>query len=377
MIRTALVGLGKMGISHQAILRSTSGSELVAVCDSTPLLPTMIEKYTGTKAYSNFNEMLANEDIDAVVIATPPKAHVPMVQAALTRQIAVFCEKPFVLNSADGEQLAREAERLGIVNQVGYHYRFVASFVRAKELIEAGVIGRIHHTCAEAYGPVVLRPATGTWRGSRASGGGALYDYATHAIDLLNFCLGKPSQVLASVTKPIFSSEVDDEVYALLGYSDGKTASLNINWSDESHRKMSTKLTIYGENGKIVADRQEIQVYLREPVSIFGLRKGWNVSYTTDLTEEVDYYLRGEEYSLQIDDFVKHVQRRDINTRSTFRSAVEADQVADAIRAASGLPATPIGINEASELTALPRKSKVWERLFSGKSTQTFTKGKA
>lgn len=369
MVRVALVGLGKMGISHQAILNSTSGIELVATCDSTPLVASVMGRYTKARSYSDYSEMLAKEQLDAVVIATPPKAHVPMVEAAIAKGLAIFCEKPFVLETADGIALAKAAETAGIVNQVGYHYRFVGSFVHVKSLVDAGILGRIHHVTAEAYGPVVLRPKTGSWRGSKQTGGGALYDYATHALDLLNYCVGRPDTVLSASLGSVFSEEVDDEVYALMGYDDGMTATLQVNWSDESYRKMSTKLTLCGTKGKIIADRQEVQVYMREPRPDLGLNQGWNVRYTTELTEPVDYYLRGEEYSAQIEHFAKHVAAGDRATRSTFATAVEADMTVDAIRAAAARDAIRIDDGEmvaaATQTRARPRTGLA--RLF-GKS---------
>lgn len=342
MVRVALVGLGKMGISHQAILNSTNGIDLVATCDATPLISSLMSKYTKAKSYSDYNEMLEKEALDAVLIATPPKAHVPMVQAAIDKGLAIFCEKPFVLDTADGVRLADAAQAAGIVNQVGYHYRFVGSFVEVKRLIDSNIFGRIHHVEVEAHGPVVLRPKTGSWRGAKDTGGGALYDYATHALDLLNYCVGRPDHVLAASLKSIFSEEVDDEVYSLMSYDDGKTATLNVNWSDESYRKMSAKITIYGTEAKVYADRQEVQIYMRNDRPDLGLKRGWNVRYTTELTDPVDYYLRGEEYSAQIEHFAHHVATRNTATRSTFATAIEADKTVDAIRVAAGRPAVEV-----------------------------------
>jgi len=367
MVRVALVGLGKMGISHQAILNSTAGIDLVAACDSTPLVASIMGRYTKIKSYSNYTEMLDKEALDAVVVATPPKAHVPMVAAAIAQGLAIFCEKPFVLETTDGIALAAAAKSAGIVNQVGYHYRFVGSFVHVKSLVDAGILGRIHHVTAEAYGPVVLRPKTGSWRGSKQTGGGALYDYATHALDLLNYCIGRPDTVLSASLGSIFSEEVDDEVYALMSYKDGKTAVLQVNWSDGSYRKMSTKLTISGTNGKIIADRQEVQIYMREARPDLGLSQGWNVRYTTELTEPVDYYLRGEEYSAQIEHFAKHVLANDPNTRSTFSTAVEADMTVDAIRSAATRPGVSIDDNDQTAARPSPRPRTGLSRLF-GKS---------
>jgi predicted dehydrogenase len=198
-----------------------------------------------------------------------------------------------------------------------------------KRLIDAGVLGRIHHFRAEAYGPVVLRPNGSTWRTSRIEGGGCLYDYACHAIDLVHYLLGRPDAVGGTVLNRVLSRDVEDEVYSTFFYADGKTGQLAANWSDESFRKMSVKVTVWGANGRICADRQEVQVYLREIAPRAPeLVPGWNVRYTTELTSPVWFYLRGEEYSAQIDHFIRSVEQRNPNTRCTFRAAAEVDRVA-------------------------------------------------
>ena len=86
MIRTAMVGLGKMGLSHLAILRAHPGLDLVAGCDATAYLTDILTKYSGLKCYDNFDHMLEQEQLDALVVATPSKLHAPMVEKALDRK---------------------------------------------------------------------------------------------------------------------------------------------------------------------------------------------------------------------------------------------------------------------------------------------------
>lgn len=332
MVRIAIAGLGKMGLSHQAIVNAHPDLELVAVCDVTDYVLGVLSKYAKVRVYRDFAEMLAKESLDALLIATPSAMHASMVQAALEKNLHIFCEKPFCLEAEEGLRFAQIAEEKGLITQVGYHFRFVGTFVEMKRLIEAGAIGKVHHLRAEAYGPVVVRPQGLTWRSKKGEGGGCLYDYACHAIDLLNFLAGSPSGVRGSVLNKVFSNDVDDEAYSTLLYPDGIVADVAANWSDESFRKMSMKVTAWGTEGRITADRQEMQIYARSAPKVSGLRKGWNVKYTTDLTEEVWYYLRGEEYSAQIDHFVNCIRER-IPTRSPFRSAADTDRITDLIAA--------------------------------------------
>ena len=264
MIRIGLIGLGKMGLSHASIVRAHPGVQVVAACDTMTYLTDVLTKYTGLKCYDDLDKMLAGEQLDAVVISTPSKLHASMVQKALDRGLHVFCEKPFVLDVADGERLAALALAKGSTTQVGYHYRFVGAFQEAARVVRSGAQGHVHHVRAEAYCPVVLKPKGGTWRSAKSEGGGALYDYACHAIDLVNFVTGVPASVSGVVRHGVFSRDVEDEVYCSLHYASGASGQLCVNWSDESFRKMSTKLSVWGTNGRITADRQECQIYLRD-----------------------------------------------------------------------------------------------------------------
>ncbi len=328
MIRLAVVGLGKMGISHLSMLNAHPSVEVKAVCDASGYVIDTLEKYTGIPGYSDFDAMLEQVDLDAVVVATPSSLHAHMVRKALERGHHVFCEKPFCLDPAQSEELANIATQKRLVNQVGYHYRFVGAFQEAKRLLDAHAIGDVSHILAEAYGPVVLRAKGSTWRSKRTAGGGCLYDYAAHPINLVNWYLGAPSGVGGTVLNRIFSGETDDEVYCTLHYPMGRSAQISVNWSDESYRKMTTKITIWGSHGRIYADRQEIQVYLREGANPPpGYRKGWNVRYTTELTEPVWFYVRGEEYSSQLDHFVRTIQEGQAEGVNSFAEASITDRV--------------------------------------------------
>jgi len=124
---------------------------------------------------------------------------------------------------------------------------------------------------------------------------------------------------------------------------------LATNWSDESFRKMSLKISIWGTNGRINVDRQEIQVYLRSlPAPFDAYAPGWNVRYTTELTHPVWFYVRGEEYSAQIDHFVQCI-KTGATPISNFRTASDASLVAKKMREDAGKPRTAIEQQSTSE----------------------------
>lgn len=332
MVNVGIIGLGKMGLSHFSIINAHKDVKVVGVCDASGYILDVLGKYTGVDTFTDMNRMLDLASVEAVVISTPSKFHAPMVRDCLERGIHVFCEKPFCLDPADSILLAELARKKRLVTQVGYHNRHVGAFGEVKRLLDLGVLGTVTHVLAEAYGPVVLKPKGGTWRSKKDEGGGALYDYAAHPADLLTWYFGRPTSVSGTVLSRIFSAETEDEVFTTLRWPSGVSGQLAVNWSDESHRKMTTRMSIWGTNGKIFADRQEVQVYLRDrSLAPQGYGTGWTVRYTTELTKEVAFYVRGEEYSVQLDTWVQRIADEAVSGPADFAEASITDEVLHAI----------------------------------------------
>jgi len=293
LIKAAIIGLGKMGISHLAMLNAHPNVDVVGVCDTSGFVTGVMGKVTDLSYYSDYKKMLKEVELDCVMIATPNFTHTRIVLDCLNRGLHVFVEKPFCLNVNEGKETVELAEKKKVVNQVGYHNKFIGAFSKVKELIDENVIGDIYAIHGEAYGPVVLKTKGGTWRSKKAEGGGCLHDYASHVVDLMNYYVGVPEKVRGTSLPKIFSRDVEDAVYSTLFYSSGITGQLSINWSEPTYRKMSTLITIQGNKGKIVVDRQECKIYLSEANKNLGLDEGWNILYTTELTKPVWFYLRG------------------------------------------------------------------------------------
>lgn len=332
MIRAGLVGLGKMGISHCSILNATENVDLVAVCDTSKLVLEAMEKYTQISCFKDYKKMIDTCNLDCLVIATPTSSHAAMARYALDKGLHLFVEKPFCLTPGDGLELVKLAETKGLVTQVGYHNRFIAIFQEVKRLLEADIIGEVYHFLGEAYGPVVLKEKGLTWRSSQTEGGGCLYDYAAHVINLVNFLVGPPDKVGGTVLKNIYSAGVDDAVYSTLFYKNGLSGQISVNWSDETYRKMTTQIEILGKKGKIIADRQELKVFLRDDSGFENFVQGWNMRYITDLVKPVGFYLRGEEYSAQIEYFAQTISEKNTQNINSFATAHQTDAVIDLLK---------------------------------------------
>ena len=331
MLKAGIIGLGKMGLSHAAIVAPHKDVDLVAVCDTSSLILDGIRKFTGIKVYDDYRKMIDSEKLDFVIVATPTKFHFPMVKYALEKGVHTFCEKPFSLSIKEGEEMVSLAEKNNLVNQVGYHNHFIGTFRELRRLIKNGILGDLVHFTGEAYGPVVTKPKGGTWRSDPGEGVGCLFDYASHVINLIQEIIGRPVSAPGAQLKRIYSRNVDDAVYSLLKLESGLSGILSVNWSDETYRKMSTSITVIGKKGKIICDATELKIYLKEPDSKEKLDRGWTIKYITDLAIPVDFYLRGEEYSAQIDNFVHHVIERKPTEINTFRQALETDRVMEII----------------------------------------------
>jgi predicted dehydrogenase len=334
MIKTGIIGIGKMGISHLAILGAHKEVHIAGVCDTSKMMLDAIEKYSPFPCFTDYRKMLDTAKPDAMIVAVPTKFHAGMVNELLDRNIHVFVEKPFCLNADEAPVLIEKAKVKKLVNQVGYHNKFIGTFKEVKRIVNTGAIGEIYHFHGQSYGPVVIRAKQESWRTNPEEGGGCLMDYASHVIDLINDILAPVEKVTSSQLKSIFSKEVDDAVYAMMELKNRVSGMLSVNWSDDTFRKMTTSITLNGSKGKIISDANELKVHFKEKEAPEGYSAGWNVKYVTDLTEPVDFYLRGEEYSAQLDYFIQSVKGTKPNLINTFESAALTDKAISMIRKA-------------------------------------------
>jgi predicted dehydrogenase len=334
-LKAGIIGLGKMGISHAAIVSPHPSVDLIAVCDTSSIVLDAFKKFSSVNVYSDYIKMIDTENLDFVVIATPTRFHYKMVRYALEKGIHTFCEKPFSLTSREGEELVALADKKKLVNQVGYHNHFIGTFRELKRLLDADILGPLVHFTGEAYGPVVTKEKGGTWRSDPEEGGGCLFDYASHVLNLIQEIVGYPVKAGGSQLKKIYSKEVEDAVYSILTLESGLSGILSVNWSDETYRKMATSLTILGKKGKIICDATEIKIYLKEADPKENLPKGWTIKYITDFAIPVNFYLRGEEYSAQIDYFVDCITGEKQTAINSFRQGLVTDKVIELIIADS------------------------------------------
>ncbi len=332
-IRIAIIGMGRMGITHYAIINSHPDVQIISIVDPSSLINTIFGKYiNGVKIYKSYDSLLKKEDIDAALVCTPPNLNYDIIKNLGEKNIPVFCEKPFTTDKNKAEELSILYESQKLVNQVGYVNRFNDVFAALKQMLSEKLIGDIIRFKSEMFSNTITKPDSGKgWRGSHETGGGAVYEMASHAIDLVNFLVGKPDKVIGSSLTNIYSKNVEDAVSATLLYKSGFTGTIYINWSDESYRKPTNKIEIFGKEGKVLADQHSLKIYLKKENKEKNLCQGWNTLYITDLFHPVPFYVRGNEFTRQLYHFVDSIKNNNLDNICSFEDGVNTLEVIDSI----------------------------------------------
>ena len=328
-IRVGIIGMGRMGITHYSIINTHPNVEMTALADTSGILLNMVKRYLpGVKMFDDYKALLKSGLVDAVIVSTPSVMHYEVCLMAAEQGIHVFCEKPFTTHPDQARRLADLFGERGLVNQVGYVYRFDSVFGRVRDMLAEGLIGQVCHVNAEFLSSTLSKqqPEKG-WRSRRESGGGATYEMGSHVIDLLEFFLGRPQQILGSMMNQVYSENVEDISEVQLRYAGGVTAHVHVNWSDYTYRKPMLKLDIHGRKGKIQADLYGYRLFLREPNPEAGLPEGWTSVPMNLIPDSCPFYVRGASFTNQLYEFADAVLHHRQSRGCPFRQAVDTQEV--------------------------------------------------
>lgn len=331
MLKGSVVGFGRMGLTHYSILNTHPDVQFVAVCDPSKFILKSLKRYTSLKLFTDYEKMLNEVQMDFIIVATPTVSHTDIVGAVMQKGLHIFVEKPFSLTVEEGRKMVAMLEGKELVNQVGYFLRFNEVIRAIKTIINDGLIGDVVHYKNEMYGRTVLKASKTSWRSKKAMGGGCMLDFASHCIDFADYLFGPVEQVSGSILKNIYSLNVEDAVYTTLEHDNGISGNIMVNWSDESYRKPFNRIEIFGTKGKIIADRQEYRLYLREVDSNSHFEKGWNIHYLPELEKGVRFSVRGSDYTNQLDHFIDCIENNRA-TLCTFADALRTDFVIEKIK---------------------------------------------
>jgi len=332
-VRIGIVGMGRMGITHYSIINTHPDVSVVSVSDTSDLILSVLKKYIPQlMTYTDYRDQLSSDNLDGVIVCTPSPLHYQVCKLACEKGISVFCEKPFTTNPEQAELLAEMFEQIGLVNQVGYVYRFDPVFAKVKQLLERNVVGKVCHVNADFLSATIVKPQSGKgWRAKRENGGGALFEMGSHVIDLLSFLIGLPEKLIGSMIGKVYSESVEDFVRADICYQSGVTASIYVNWSDFTYRKPMMKLEFHGTEGKILCDFYGLKLYLREGNLEIGYPQGWTYIPMNILPDPCPFYVRGANFTNQLYAFADAVRDRDNSCGCSFREAANDQRIFKAI----------------------------------------------
>ena len=229
MLHWLVAGIGDITTKRAlpAIL-SESRSVLHAVLTRNP---EKAAAYPNARVYATLDAALADPLIDAVYIGLPVALHAPTALAAFRAGKHVLCEKPVAMNYTEARSLVDAANAAKLRFGVSYYRRMYPKLRRAVELLNQGVIGR--PLLAEAHNHFWFDEAVGprNWFLNPAfSGGGPLYDIASHRIDLFNFLFGNPVRVCGQISNVIHPRAVEDSATVLIEYEQGTRCMVDVRW---------------------------------------------------------------------------------------------------------------------------------------------------
>ena len=209
--------------------------------------PAKAAAYRGAKIWPSVEEAVADPAVAAVYVALPVAFHAGAAITTLRAGKHVLCEKPMAMNFAEAERMVAEGRASGRLFGVSYYRRLYPKLIRAKQLIAEGAIGR--PLLAEANCHSWLEIEGREWLADPAlSGGGPLYDIASHRIDVMNFLFGKPQRACGFLSNAIHRIAVEDSATVLMQFAGGVHGVVDVRWNSRVARD---QFRIIGESGEI------------------------------------------------------------------------------------------------------------------------------
>ncbi|MBM7556925.1 Gfo/Idh/MocA family protein [Halanaerobacter jeridensis] len=251
-LKFALVGCGRIANKHTEALTELQGAELVSVCD----LKSDKAKEYGEKFdiphYTNYDEMLQNEEVDVVNILTPSGLHAKhTIDIVKKYQKHIICEKPMALKLEDADEMIRTCDENGVRLFVVKQNRYNLPVQKLREAVEEDRFGKL------VMGTVRVRWTRhqhyydmDDWRGTWAMDGGVLTNQASHHIDLLEWMMGQPVEVSAQTTTRLVDIEPEDTGAVVIKFANGSLGIIEATTATRPE-DLEGSLSVLGEKGSV------------------------------------------------------------------------------------------------------------------------------
>jgi UDP-N-acetylglucosamine 3-dehydrogenase len=256
-IRYGVIG-GSMGAAHMRGIRLTSNSEVVAACDVDEVVLGNVQaefNLAEDACYLDYRDLLKHPGLDAIIVASPDFYHEEQVVGALEAGKHVLCEKPMALTVGECTRMLRAAERTGRKLMIGQVCRYAPGFKMAKNLIDHGEIGDLFFVESEYAHDYAYAPGKNNWRKDPTRPREPVLGGGCHAVDLLRWIAGDPSEVSAYANHKMLSDwPVNDTTIGILRFPQGVIGKVFV--SIGVKRNYTMRSVFYGSRGTIIADNQ-------------------------------------------------------------------------------------------------------------------------
>jgi predicted dehydrogenase len=280
-VRIAVVGLGYWGPNLVRNINEFPGAEPVVVCDlRSDALDTITRRYPAVRATTSFSEVLADDEVDAVVIATPVSRHHPMAAAALRAGKHVFVEKPLAASSREASDLIGLAERLGLVLMPGHTFLYSPPVMMIRKLIESGELGEIYFISTSRVNLGLHQPDVSV-----------AWDLGPHDFSILRYWLGETPAYASALSRGCVIPTIPDVAFINLEFPSGTVAHVELSWLAPSKLR---RTTVVGSRKMVVYDDTSA-----EPVRVFD--SGANVPNPETFGEYKLTYRTGDIVSPQVE----------------------------------------------------------------------------
>ena len=290
-LRLGLAGLGSMGRNHLRVISNHPETTLAAIADTDPAALDAAAAQTGAKGFEDPMAMIAEAELDGVVIAAPTTAHVALALAAIDLGLTLLVEKPLAATVEDGLTIVAAARKRGVRVQVGHVERYNPAVLEMGRLLRAGWLSTIYAITSRRAGPF---PA-------RIRDVGVTVDLGTHDVDMLSWIAGeRPIRVYAETAQRLHASH-EDLTFGLLHFPSGATGFLDVDWLTPVKRR---SLVAVGEEGMFELDYLTQKLtFTRSNVERPQMIGGYATTFSGDVAEIPIQNV--EPLRAQLDEFVR------------------------------------------------------------------------
>jgi predicted dehydrogenase len=265
-IRIGMIGAGSMARSHVNMIRNIAGTEVTAICDPDEERLKEVSEALGIPfASPNHSDVIAREDVDAVVVASPDFAHAEQAVEALRAGKHVMCEKPMVTSLDECRQVVEAADASDAVFMIGQVCRFSPGFITGKKLVDEGAIGELFLVESEYAHDYTHVEGHKGWRIDPGRLREPFLGGACHAVDVIRWVGGQPTEAFAySNRKALTHWPVDDCTVAVYRFESGALG--KVVCSVGCKRAYTMRSVFWGTSGTVICDNTstEITLYVDE-----------------------------------------------------------------------------------------------------------------